>query len=126
MKKDWFEATKGGNLERVQKLITEGADINALDRHGQTALMNATMHGNIEVVRVLLEHGAELNNTAKYNLTALMLAVINQHREIVQLLVHAGADTQLGGSYGQFACTPIEYADRSALHEISDILRSRT
>jgi ankyrin repeat protein len=126
MKKDWLEATKSGNPERVRKLITEGADINALDRYGQTALMNAAMHGNVEVARVLLEHGAELNNTAKYSLTALMLAVINQHREIVQLLVHAGANTQLEGSYGQFACTPLEYAERSEMHEISGILRSHS
>ncbi len=126
MKKDWLEATKSRNVEQVRKLITEGADINSLDRYGQTALMNAAMIGDLELVRLLVERGAELDHAAKYGLTALMLAVINRRKEIVQLLVGAGADLHVKGSYGQFACTPLEYADRSAMHEISSVLRSHT
>lgn len=124
LKKEWLEATKSGDLARIQSLIDAGVNINALDHHGQTALMNSAMHGKYEVARLLVQQGAEFNHTAKYHLTALMLAVINRHKEIVQLLAEAGADTGIKGSHGQFACTPLEYADRSAMHEISAVLRA--
>ncbi len=79
MKKDRAEVTRTENIERVQVLLDEGADINSFDKYGQTALMNAATCGDLNLVQVLAKHGAELNHTAKYRLTALMLEVINHH-----------------------------------------------
>ena len=126
MKKDWTEATRAGNIERVQALLDEGADINSLDKYGQTALMNAAVHGDLELVQMLVKHGAELNHTAKYRLTALMLAVINNHRAVVSVLLEAGANAELAGSKGHFEHTPLEYAKEHGLHEIAAILSNRT
>jgi ankyrin repeat protein len=125
MTPDWLEATASGDCSRVSTLLNEGADINSLDRHGQTALMNGATRGDTELVRLLAAKGADLNRTAKYHLTALMLAVINGHREIVQILVDAGADTTLKGSRGPFAQTPLEYALAQGREDIALILRGR-
>jgi len=122
MKKDWLEATESGDCKRVNALLNADADINSLDGHGQTALMNAAYRGDTELVRLLVEKGANLNHTAKYNLSALMLAVINEHLDIVRVLVTAGADTKLKG-LGDFACTPLEYAVKLGRHDMADILR---
>jgi len=123
MEKSWLEATQAGDCEVVAVLLDAGADINALDRYGQTALINATYQGDIELVKLLVAKGAELNHTAKYNLTALMLAVINNHAEIVRVLVAAGANAQIEGSRGTFACTPLEYAIKNGNDAIAQILR---
>lgn len=74
------------------------ADVDALDRFGQTALMRAAVRGDAAEVRQLISRGADLNHTAKYRLSALMLAAINGREEIVRMLVAAGADASLKGN----------------------------
>jgi ankyrin repeat protein len=109
MNHEWKEAQKSGDLNRVAALLDAGADINSLDEHGQSALMNAVYSGNIELAKLLVQRGADLNHTAKYRLTALMLAVINNRPEIVRVLVDAGADMQIKGTHG-FAITHCQAA----------------
>jgi ankyrin repeat protein len=94
----WEDAVKRGDVERVRQLLRSGADLDARDRYGRTALMLAAHHGHREMVETLIGSGADLNVTAKYNLSALMLAVIAGHAAIAQLLARAGADLGLTGS----------------------------
>ena len=94
----WAAALRGGDVQVLGRLLDEGADIDARDGHGQTALMRAAHEGHLDVVRLLAARGAALNHTAKYNLTALMLAVIAGHSAIARVLVEAGADTTVRGT----------------------------
>lgn len=105
MNKAWQAATRQGDVEQVRHLLEAGADINARDRYGQTALMNAARRGQVELVRLLVEQGAALNTTAKYSLTALMLAIINGHTEIAYILIQAGADRSIRGTARRVSIT---------------------
>lgn len=98
MRANWYEAAVGGHGKTIARLIAEGADIDCLDRYGQTALMLAAVRGRDEVVRVLLAEGADMNVTAKYGLSALMLAAINRRQDVARQLVDAGADLLIRGS----------------------------
>jgi len=82
----------------LRRLIGEGADVDAKDQHGQTALMLAARDGHTSAVRYLLECQPDLNHTAKYHLSALMLAVIRRHVDVVRALVDAGADLTIRGT----------------------------
>ena len=124
MNKDWLDATNAGDVERVRALLDAGAEIDALDRYGQTALMNAAHRGDTELVRALVQLGANLDHTAKYRLTALMLAVISDHADVVRLLVAAGADRNIKRSKGTLACTPLEYAEAYGKLELASLLRN--
>jgi uncharacterized protein len=121
--REWLEATTAGNVARVRALLDAGADIDALDEHGQTALMNAAHRGDAALVQALASRGAQLNHTAKYRLTALMLAVIGNHVEVVRILVAAGADRTIQGSSGSFARTPLQYAEERGHAHIASLLR---
>jgi uncharacterized protein len=57
-------------------LIEFGADVNAQDNSGTTALMNAAFWGRIDVLRVLLDCGADttMRQNARRKATALHLA----------------------------------------------------
>lgn len=94
----WEDASKRGDVQVILDLLGSGADVNARDRYGQTALMLAAQAGHSEVVEILIARQADLDITAKYGLSALMLALIAGHIEVAALLVKAGADLSLRGS----------------------------
>ncbi len=52
------EAARSGNVPQVQKLIAEGADVNARGSNAQTALHEGASACRPDVVRVLLKGGA--------------------------------------------------------------------
>jgi len=98
MTREWEEAVYRGSLDDLKQLAESGADINARDRHNQTALMLAATEGHAAVVEWLVRRSAALDDAAKYGLSALMLAVVHGHGEIVRILVDAGADVTLRGT----------------------------
>ena len=94
----WEDAIKRGDLQDVRDLLDRGTDVNARDRHGQTALMLAAHAGHRQVVEALIAHRADLNATAKYGLNALMIALVAGHAEVARLLADAGTDLLLRGT----------------------------
>jgi ankyrin repeat protein len=98
MDTEWESAIRRGNIGVVRELLDRGQDVNARDRHGQTALMLSAHAGHRDVVELLIDYRASLNVTAKFGLSALMLAVIAGHTEIARLLARAGADLSLRGT----------------------------
>lgn len=94
----WQQAVVSRDVAAVAQLLHSGADPNARDRYGQTALMLAAHHGHDDVVATLIDAGADLNVTAKYGLSALMLAVVAGHAECARLLARAGANRTLVGT----------------------------
>ena len=58
-------------------LVAKGADINAINSEGQTALIWAARCGNPDAVRVLIEAGAQINLRDKSGLSALDYAKTN-------------------------------------------------
>lgn len=100
--------------------LTKGANVNALNTHGETALMHSAVKGNTEIAEILIEHGAKLDIQSKEGLTALMLAADNGKKEVVELLLEKGANTELV-SLG--LRTAYDYARLKAFYEIEALLK---
>jgi ankyrin repeat protein len=98
MTPEWQEAVRRGAVAELDALLSRGADVDARDRHGQTAVMLAAIDGNARVVEFLALRGANLDHTAKFGLSATMLAVVRGHGDVVRVLVGAGADLELKGT----------------------------
>lgn len=84
-----FSATAGkGNIRICMNLIDRGgADVNAIDHKGYTALMKSVLKNNIDMVRALLEYPqTDLNISDGEGVSALIIAVSNGYLEIVQML----------------------------------------
>jgi WD40 repeat protein/ankyrin repeat protein len=73
-------------------LLEKGADVNAMDNQGNSALSYAARQGRIEVVRFLLDHGAKASEPVGTGGKSLMNAAYDGHTEIVRLLLDRGAD----------------------------------
>lgn len=69
-----------------------GAAVNAADTQGKTALMYAASKGNTQVVRLLLEAGADVNFANRRGETALLEAACYGRAGAIRALLQAGAD----------------------------------
>ena len=58
--------------------LNEGADVNATDVKGNTALMLSAQRGHLEVLKFLIDKGADIDTTNKMGKTALDLAQDDQ------------------------------------------------
>ncbi len=79
-------AANGGQEEATRMLLEAGADVNAVDKHGNSPIMFAAQHGHDSIVRLLLEAGADRSIRATHGKTAADLARQNGHMSTVQLL----------------------------------------
>ena len=85
----------GGNLEKIQKLVKFGANVNAKDRlwGDTTALMYASKYNKLAIVKFLVENGAKVNAIDNDKRTALMYASSKcEDIKIVHYLLSKGAD----------------------------------
>jgi ankyrin repeat protein len=87
------QTTRWNEPAAVRTLLERGADVNAQDREGRTALMLAAASEfmSVDIVKSLLEHGADLNAKSPEGDTALSFARLRGENPIVDLLVKAGA-----------------------------------
>src|SRR5205085_1643759 len=82
-----LDAIKRGDVLLVEKILSDGADVNAADQFGWRPLSRAIDVNSAQVVRRLLDAGAGINATDRDGSTALDLALRRGRSEIVQVLL---------------------------------------
>lgn len=83
-------ACNQNNVALAEELISRGADVNARDDEGLTALIYACLEGagNCEIVALLLRNGADAD-VRVHGLKAINFARAAGHHQIVDLLEFA-------------------------------------
>ena len=92
-------AAGGKNSEIVTMLIDNGADVDAKDKYGNTALIFALCWGkNPDVVRAFIDGGADVNARNEKGKTPLTIAKECHNKpEIIKMLTDVGAEGADGG-----------------------------
>jgi len=98
----WLIAETNDTIQ-VEAVLASGAQIDARNDYGTTALMRAAAKGRTHMVRVLLEHGADPNRSRNDKFTPLLLAAFFGHEEIVRILAEHGAQTDAATRFGTSA-----------------------
>ena|GEM_PF-1677335 len=110
---DFLKLCESGTAQEVARAIKSGANVNASDRNGRTALMVAARYNlNPETVSTLVNNGADINAGNNKGWTALMFAAWNKSTpEIVSVLLKNGANAAIKNREGKIA---IDYASANA------------
>ena len=122
-----FDAASTGMIDRVKKLLGQGANIEYIHNHGKALSMSAqnghteivdhllqagakidpdsilylpAQNGYFEIVELLLNAGADPNNRAINELTPLFVAVQEKHFEVIKLLLEHGANPEIKATNG--------------------------
>ena len=88
-----FRAASQGNLETVEHLITQGANVNAQSSNGYTPLLRAAQNGHKAVVEYLLTQKANPDAKSASDETPLTIAESNGHTDIANCLRQANSQT---------------------------------
>ncbi len=119
------DAALEGDVQKVTCLLSQGADANARDPFGLTALTRAAIEGHMGVAELLLAHGADANAAVAIRtgsqfdlaldacLSALSCALLN-NRPPAQTGEGAAAEEDL---------TPLQAAKKAGHRRVVEVLR---
>ena len=113
----YYAACDNGN--KLRAVIAAGTSINAIDSHGNTALITAADHHKKDVVELLINNGASLNIQNAKGETALMIAAKEGSTDIVSILLDAEAAPNIRDRKGQ---TALEKAEESGHPETAGLI----
>lgn len=108
----------GDQRRRLIMALKQGADLQASDKNGVTALHHAVRFRSPAAVRTLVEHGADVNRACRRNGSTPLHRAVTQTgapgtagkaqaaTEIVEILLAAGADPSIANKSGRI---PADY-----------------
>jgi ankyrin repeat protein len=114
-----LDAAKSGDREAVRRLLKGGADANAPEGDGATALFWAAYHDDLETADLLLRAGAKVNAANDLGATPLWIASMNASAPMVRRLLQAGANPNAALLAGE---TPLMVAARSGSVDVVEQL----
>ena len=95
---DLIHASASGNVEEIKRLLSLGANIEAVAFEDWTPLTTAADRGQLDAVKTLIEAGAKVDAPAPGGVRAWELAAIKGHEDVVAYLLQAGADINAVGA----------------------------
>ncbi|XP_065565858.1 serine/threonine-protein phosphatase 6 regulatory ankyrin repeat subunit A-like [Artemia franciscana] len=128
MYKSWLpksDDAKKGQLSVCKLLISNGANVNALNIFNETPLDRAALLGKVDICKLLISHGTDVkgsNNVKRWNPPPLNYAAKEGYIAICQLLISNGANINLLDGCDE---TPLHYAASEGKVAVCKLLISK-
>lgn len=114
-----FDAVTRNDVAGVRAALLAGADVNARQEHGRTALHEAARAGHSEVAALLLAAGADIEATNPAGLTPLHVAALWGYWDTTDLLLANCADVD---ATNRDLSTPLHLAAAAGNREVAALL----
>ena len=109
-------------LEDIQELIKSGADINAKNDIGWTALIYASIEGNTDRAKLLIINNADINSKSRNGNTALIWASYWGRIDIAKILIDNHADINAKNIYGK---TALMVSNEKGYKDIANLIEAK-
>lgn len=119
------EAILRGSLSQVEKLVDDGASVEAAPDEGKyRPLARAVNENDIDILRFLLARGAEPNgdNSSVTSYTAVTRALSHKNRDMTRMLIEAHADIMRPDGDGK---SPVHHAAENGFGDILLLLAEK-
>lgn len=116
-------AADRGDTDALRRLLADGAEINARDERGRTAVLAATYGHHTAAVQTLIQAGADINIRDERLDNPFLYAGAEGLIDILRLTIDAGADPALTNRFGGTALIPA--CERGHV-EVVELLLTRT
>lgn len=94
-----------GRLDSMRVSLSRGANINAKDRIGETALHSVACYNRTECIEFLIKNGSDINARTISGRTPLHIAAVNECFAATKMIIDSGADVYAEDECGD---TPLE------------------
>jgi ankyrin repeat protein len=112
----------GGLTSIAQRMVDDGAEVDAKDDRNRTPLWWAAFRGHSAIVKILLRSGAKVNSKDRDGKTPLSLAAIRGHLAVAELLLAGGCDVDSVDDWGK---TPLSVAAEHGRLAVAKLLISK-
>lgn len=121
---DLLDAAKRGDVTAVEKMLNDGADINARGDDGSSAIIMATLSNEVEMAKLLIEKGANVSIQNKRRDSPLHIAAFLGRHEITQLLLDGDAKLNLRNADSATALDVVRSEWSKEVEGIMDFLQN--
>ncbi|WP_265028006.1 ankyrin repeat domain-containing protein [Wolbachia endosymbiont (group A) of Calamotropha paludella] len=114
-------AVRDGNLNEVEDLVSQNANVNTTDIYSWTPLHWATFKDHLEIARFLIKKGADINAADKgpYGKKPIHVAAENNSKDIIEFFLSKGVGINDTDKQGY---TPLHYAAWRGRLEVAKFL----
>jgi ankyrin repeat protein len=108
-------------LDIVIWLVSNGADVNILDKRKRAPIINAARRSNNHIVKYLVEHSSDINARSESGGTALHFACMHDNIGMVKYLLDHGIDKECMNYHGLRAVDLIKDLDTGSIGNIDEM-----
>ena len=116
------KAAAANDTAAITALIAKGADIEARDASGATALLVATHANKVDTARTLIEAGANVNAKDGIEDSPYLYAGARGHLEILKMTLANGADLKSINRYGGTSLIPA--SERGLVETVDTLIKA--
>ncbi|MFB9275943.1 ankyrin repeat domain-containing protein [Cohnella cellulosilytica] len=120
LNRDLLQAADQGDRKAVERLLEQGADLNAVDGRGRTAAMIAVLNDRLDLFKLLADRGADIDIRDDRLDNPLLYSGAEGKLDFLKLALAAGADTTITNRFGGTALIPA--ADRGHVEIVRELL----